>query len=425
MIEIKNLSSNTTRIVELLKKRGTDFSSDIDTLLSLDHRRKSIQKNSDEKLNKSKQIAKQIGELFSSDIKSPLIQKLKKESSNLKEEIKLLQAELKEIEAQIKEGLLKLPNIPDPSVPEGSKESDNQIIRSLVNEKTYSEKIYSHWDLCEKYKLIDFKNGTKVTGSGFPIYKGKGSKLQRSLISYFLDKNTKNGYEEFLPPFLVNEDSAFGTGQLPDKDSQMYHISKDNLYLIPTSEVPITNIYRDNVLAYNDLPIKCTSYSPCFRREAGSYGKNVRGLNRLHQFEKVEIVEIQEQEKSEQALNNMIKHVESILIELGLSYRLVKLCGGDLGFTSSLTYDFEVFSPGQNKWLEVSSISNFKTYQSNRLKLRYKDTSGKIKLCHTLNGSSLALPRIFSTIIETFQKKNFIEIPKVLQKYTGFSKIDL
>ena len=298
MIEIKNLSSNTTRIVELLKKRGTDFSSDIDTLLSLDHRRKSIQKNSDEKLNKSKQIAKQIGELFSSDIKSPLIQKLKKESSNLKEEIKLLQAELKEVEAQIKEGLLKVPNIPDPSVPEGSKESDNQIIRSLVNEKTYSEKIYPHWDLCEKYKLIDFKNGTKVTGSGFPIYRGKGSKLQRSLISYFLDRNTKNGYEEYLPPFLVNEDSAFGTGQLPDKDSQMYHISNDNLYLIPTSEVPITNIFRDNVLAYNDLPIKCTSYSPCFRREAGSYGKNVRGLNRLHQFEKVEIVEIQEQEKS-------------------------------------------------------------------------------------------------------------------------------
>ena len=284
-----------------------------------------------------------------------------------------------------------------------------------------SENLKAHWDLAKIYNLIDFEIGNKITGTGFPLYVDKGAKLQRALISYFIDKNIEAGYTEYLPPYLVNEESAFGTGNFPDKEGQMYHINKDDLFLIPTAEVPITNIFRNKIV--KNLPIKCTAYTPCFRREAGSYGKNVRGLNRLHQFDKVEIVQIQYPEKSYETLHEMVNHVSSILDDLKLPYRVIQLCGGDLSFTSALTYDFEVFSVAQNKWLEVSSVSNFEAYQSNRLKLRYKDGSGKNKLCHTLNGSALALPRVYAAILEINQTKNGIKVPKVLQKYTGFDMI--
>ena len=322
------------------------------------------------------------------------------------------------LKIEIRNILLQIPNIPNPSVPKGNSDIDNVVIKQSNIALKSDDNLKPHWELAKEYNLIDFELGNKITGSGFPVYTMYGAKLQRALITYFLEKNIAAGYNEYLPPHLVNEESGFGTANLPDKDGQMYHINEDNLYLIPTAEVPITNFFRNTIV--KDFPIKCTAYTPCFRREAGSYGKDVRGLNSLHQFDKVEIVQVQHPDKSYETLDMMVEHVASIIDELGLSYRILKLCGGDLSFASSLTFDFEVLSPGQKKWLEVSSVSNFESYQANRLKLRYKDNDGKMHLCHTLNGSALALPRIYAALLENNQTSKGIKIPDVLQKYTGF-----
>ena len=319
--------------------------------------------------------------------------------------------------------LYRIPNIPNEIVPEGKTADDNLNIFQAGEIPTLFEGALPHWELAKKYNIIDFELGVKITGAGFPVYKGKGAKLQRALISYFLDKNTSAGYQEFQVPHMVNEDSGYGTGQLPDKEGQMYYVQADNLYLIPTAEVPVTNIFRDTILNENELPIQCTAYTPCFRREAGSYGAHVRGLNRLHQFDKVEIVRIEHPEKSYQALEEMVEHIKSILDELKLPYRILRLCGGDMGFTSAITYDFEVYSTAQEKWLEISSVSNFETYQANRLKLRFRNNEGKTQLVHTLNGSSLALPRVLAGILENYQTPEGIIIPEELQKYTGFEII--
>jgi seryl-tRNA synthetase len=332
-----------------------------------------------------------------------------------------LQTKQRELEKEIQDILVQIPNIPYPTVPAGNSDADNITIKEVGAIPTLIEGAKPHWELTSEYNLIDFELGNKITGAGFPVYVNNGAKLQRALISYFLDKNTEAGYIEYLPPHLVNEASGFGTGQLPDKEGQMYHATEDDLYLIPTAEVPVTNFFRDVIV--KEFPIKCTAYTPCFRREAGSYGKEVRGLNRLHQFDKVEILQVQHPAKSYETLDVMVQHIASILDELELPYRIMKLCGGDLSFTAALTFDFEVYSAGQEKWLEVSSVSNFESYQANRLKLRYKDDNGKTQLCHTLNGSALALPRIYAALIENYQTAQGITIPKVLQPYTGFDII--
>ncbi|KRO63384.1 MAG: serine--tRNA ligase, partial [Cryomorphaceae bacterium BACL11 MAG-121015-bin20] len=346
---------------------------------------------------------------------------LKEESSRIKEESKALQHKQAELEKDIQNILVQIPNIPHSSVHAGKSDTDNITIKESGKIPTLMAGAKPHWELTSKYSLIDFELGNKISGAGFPVYTNKGARLQRALIAYFLDKNIAAGYTEYLPPHLVNAASGFGTGQLPDKEGQMYHVTEDDLYLIPTAEVPVTNFFRDVIV--KDFPIKCTAYTPCFRREAGSYGKDVRGLNRLHQFDKVEIVQIQHPEKSYETLDAMVNHVASILDELELPYRILQLCGGDLSFTSSLTFDFEVYSAGQEKWLEVSSVSNFESYQANRLKLRYKDENGKTQLCHTLNGSALALPRIYAALIENNQTPDGVKIPKALQPYTGFDII--
>jgi len=372
-------------------------------------------------LSEVNNLSKQIGELFKNG-KVEEANELKKSVEKIKPEVKLLQDLLNSNNEDLQELLCSIPNIPNELVKKGTSEKDNEIIFESTF-KISDEKLNEHWDICEEYNIVDFELGNKVTGSGFPVYKGKGAALQRALINYFLDKNTSSGYTEVQPPVLVNEDSAFATGQLPDKEGQMYHISNDNLYLIPTAEVPITNFYRDSIINSSDLPIKLTGYTPCFRREAGSYGKDVRGLNRLHQFDKVEIVRIEKPEDSYKVLDEMVEHVKNILEELELPFRILRLCGGDLGFTSALTYDFEVYSKGQKKWLEVSSVSNFETYQSNRLKLRLRINEKEKKLAHTLNGSALALPRIVAAIIENNNSPEGIKIPKILHKYTGFKFI--
>ena len=382
---------------------------------------KKKQKSKEDLQTKSNEISEKIGLCYKSGDTNQ-VDSLKKESIVIKEKIKKIQHSSSFIEKEIFDILIQIPNVPHHSVPMGNSDEDNIIVKDVMKMPNFSKNLKPHWDLANKYNLIDFEIGNKITGSGFPLYINKGARLQRALISYFIEKNVEAGYVEYLPPFLVNEDSAFGTGNFPDKEGQMYHVKKDDLYLIPTAEVPITNIFRNTIV--KDLPIKCTSYTPCFRREAGSYGKNVRGLNRLHQFDKVEIVQIQNPEKSYETLKEMVNHVSSILDDLKLPYRIIKLCGGDLSFTSALTFDFEVFSAAQNRWLEVSSVSNFESYQSNRLKLRYKDESGKNNLCHTLNGSALAIPRVYASILENNQTKKGIQVPKVLQKYTGFDIID-
>lgn len=345
-------------------------------------------------------------------------------TADYKELSKNLSSKLDETSLELTQMLYRIPNIPNEIVPEGKTADDNLNIFQAGEIPTLFEGALPHWELAKKYNIIDFELGVKITGAGFPVYKGKGAKLQRALISYFLDKNTSAGYQEFQVPHMVNEDSGYGTGQLPDKEGQMYYVQADNLYLIPTAEVPVTNIFRDTILNENELPIQCTAYTPCFRREAGSYGAHVRGLNRLHQFDKVEIVRIEHPEKSYQALEEMVEHVKSILDELKLPYRILRLCGGDMGFTSAITYDFEVYSTAQEKWLEISSVSNFETYQANRLKLRFRNNEGKTQLVHTLNGSSLALPRVLAGILENYQTPEGIIIPEVLQKYTGFEIID-
>ena len=423
MLQLNFLRENKQNIIESLKVKNFDASIIIDQLINLDDNRKSTQQQSDELLAGANSIAKEIGMLFKSG-KGAEANVLKEESSQIKEKTKSLQTTLSDIESDIWKLLVQIPNVPHSSVPNGKSDADNVTIKEVGEIPQLSENKKPHWDLCSEYELIDFELGNKITGAGFPVYTNKGAKLQRALIAYFLDKNTDAGYVEYQPPYLVNEASAFGTGQLPDKEGQMYHVTEDNLYLIPTAEVPVTNFFRDVIVKEGEFPIKCTAYTPCFRREAGSYGKDVRGLNRLHQFDKVEIVQVQHPKDSYDTLDVMVSHVASILDELELPYRILRLCGGDLSFTSALTFDFEVYSAGQDRWLEVSSISNFESYQSNRLKLRYKDENGKTQLCHTLNGSALALPRIFAALIENNQTEKGIKIPKVLQPYCRFDIID-
>ena len=420
MLNISNLREQKKEIVELLKIKNFNALDLIDSVIEKDNSRKLNQHKSDEVLSKLNQIAKEIGALY----KQGNIEKansLKQSSVELKEESKKLSAIQKEIQEEIREILLLIPNTPHKSVPKGNSENDNEIIEEVGEMPKLEDNSKPHWELTELYDLIDFNLGNKITGAGFPVFKGKGAKLQRALISFFLDQNINAGYEEYLPPSVVNAESMFGTGALPDKEGQMYHVTEDDLYLIPTAEVPVTNFFRDAIV--KDFPIKCTAYTPCFRREAGSYGKDVRGLNRLHQFDKVEIVQIEHPDNSYSTLDKMVKHVASILNQLELPYRILRLCGGDLSFTSSLTYDFEVYSAGQKRWLEVSSVSNFESFQANRLKLRFKNNEGKSQLCHTLNGSALALPRIFAALIENNQTSDGIKIPKVLQAYTGFDII--
>ena len=421
MLQVDFIKDNFSKVIDSLKKRNKDYSSDLKKIIDFNESRKKQQTNLDTLLSKVNTLSKQIGELFKNG-KVDEANELKKEVEKIKPEIKLLQELLNSNNKDLQELLCSIPNVPNELVKKGSDENDNEIMFESTF-KVNDEKLLEHWELCEKFDIVDFELGNKVTGSGFPVYKGKGATLQRALINYFLDKNTSSGYTEVQPPVLVNEESAFATGQLPDKEGQMYHINNDDLYLIPTAEVPITNFYRNSIINSSDLPIKLTGYTPCFRREAGSYGKDVRGLNRLHQFDKVEIVRIEKPENSYKVLDEMVAHVKNILEELELPFRIVRLCGGDLGFTSALTYDFEVYSKAQKKWLEVSSVSNFETYQSNRLKLRIRINEKEKELAHTLNGSALALPRIVAAIIENNSSTEGIKIPKILQEYTGFKFI--
>ncbi|MDA7578497.1 serine--tRNA ligase [Flavobacteriales bacterium] len=420
MLQTRKIRENKAEYIKLLKIKNFDANNIFNLLIDLDDQRKEAQIKCDELLNKSNNLSSQIGKLYKTGDTNK-VTSLKKESIIIKDESKIFLNKQNKLEREIKDLLVQIPNIPHPSVPAGKSDSDNLVLKQQGEAPALYDGAKPHWDLTERYGLIDFGLGNKITGSGFPVYTNKGAKLQRALISYFLDKNINAGYLEYLPPLLVNEASGFGTGSLPDKEGQMYHVNEDNLYLIPTAEVPVTNFFRDIIV--NEFPVKCTAYTPCFRREAGSYGKDVRGLNRLHQFDKVEIVQIERPENSYDILNEMVEHVSSILDELELPYRILKLCGGDLSFTSALTFDFEVYSAGQKKWLEVSSVSNFEDYQSNRLKLRYKDSNGKNQFCHTLNGSALALPRIYAALIENNQKPDSIIIPKALQAYTGFDII--
>ena len=421
MLKTSYIIANKEGVIKSLKKRNFDSEDLIAKLISLDERRKLIQTEYENMQAESNTISKEIGQLFKDGNKDE-IPNLKQRSLEIKTSTKVLSDDLSDVKNEIEDILSQIPNTPHESVPSGSSSEENLVI---FNSKTKANKdsVIPHWELAKKYDLIDFELGTKITGSGFPVYKGKGAKLQRALISFFLDSNIDLGYDEVQVPYLVNEDSAFGTGQLPDKEGQMYTVIQDNLFLIPTAEVPITNIFRDEIIEESNLPILKTGYSPCFRREAGSYGSDVRGLNRLHQFDKVEIVRVEHPEKSYDSLNIMKDQIKGIIEKLELPFRIITLCGGDLGFTSALTYDFEIYSPAQEKWLEVSSVSNFETFQSNRLKIRYRNAQGKTSLVHTLNGSSLALPRVLATILENFQTKDGIMIPKVLQEYTGFSII--
>ena len=424
MLSIDTISNNKEETLIGLKKRGFKDLKIIDKIIDLNLSRKKVQQELDQILFESNNISKKISEIFKSGNSDDSVSVMKEKSSDLKLKSKTLSDQLEKTKSEIFELLTSIPNIPDKEVPEGLTIDDNiEIYRS--NEKVESdESLKTHWDLAKEYDIIDFELGSKITGSGFPVYKGKGAKLQRGLINYFLDKNTSAGYTEFQVPHLVNSDSAFATGQLPDKDGQMYHVNEDNFYLIPTAEVPLTNIYRDKILSADEIPVLLTGYTPCFRREAGSYGSEVRGLNRLHQFDKVEIVRLEHPDNSSQALLNMKEHVKEILSELKIDFRILNLCAGDLGFTSSITYDFEIFSKGQNKWLEISSVSNFKSYQSNRLNLKFKNKEGKNELLHTLNGSSLALPRVMAGLIENNQTNEGIKIPKALVPYTGFDLIN-
>ena len=424
MLSIDYITNSKDDAIIGLKKRGFKNLDVLDSIIELNNNRKKIQQELDNTLFKSNTISKDIAEAFKSGNNDIDIDSLKSESSNLKLKSKSLAEELDTVKIKISDLITTVPNIPDSKVPDGLSEENNIEVFRSSNFKESGYNLKNHWDLSKEYDIIDFELGSKITGSGFPVYKGKGAKLQRALINFFLDRNSSAGYNEFQVPHLVNSDSAYATGQLPDKDGQMYHVINDNFYLIPTAEVPLTNIYRDKILAVDQVPVMMTGYTPCFRREAGSYGSDVRGLNRLHQFDKVEIVRIEHPDKSDDALIKMKEHIKEILTELKLDFRILNLCAGDLGFTSSITYDFEVFSKGQEKWLEISSVSNFKTYQSNRLNLKFKDKDGKNYTLHTLNGSSLALPRVMAGLIENNQSENGIIIPDVLVPYTGFDIIN-
>lgn len=421
MLTLKQIRENTNYVVTRLAVKGFDAANIVTAIIALDDRRKITQNQLDSKLAEQNATAKTIGSLLQKGDKAAA-EEAKQQVARLKEHSKQLEQEMIEVEAALNEKVVQLPNLPHVSVPQGRSAADNVVVREGGSKPTLAQS-EPHWELAKKYDIIDFELGVKLAGAGFPVYKGKGAKLQRALIAFFLDKNTESGYTEVQPPLMVNEASGFGTGQLPDKEGQMYHVGVDNFYLIPTAEVPVTNIFRDVVLADTALPIRLTAYTPCFRREAGSYGKDVRGLNRLHQFDKVEIVQIAHPESSYTLLEGMVAHVESLVKSLELPYRILRLCGGDMSFTSALTYDFEVYSAAQDRWLEVSSVSNFESFQANRLKLRYRDADKKTQLAHTLNGSSLALPRIVAALLENNQTPEGINIPKILQPYTGFDTI--
>jgi len=422
MLQVTDIRENKDKYVKALAKRGIDAASALEEVLNFDEERRASQAQLDAILAQSNSYSKEIGKLFQTG-ETQKANELKEKTVELKESSKQLNEKMVNAAEKLQQLLYTLPNIPNDLVPAGTDENDNEEVFRECDIPTLDEGSLPHWELAKKYDLIDFELGVKITGAGFPVYKGKGARLQRALIAYFLDKNTSAGYTEYQVPHLVNEASGYGTGQLPDKEGQMYHVGIDDLYLIPTAEVPVTNMFRGDLLNNSDLPITCTGYTPCFRREAGSYGAHVRGLNRLHQFDKVEIVRIEHPDNSYAALDGMVEHVKDILRELKLPYRILRLCGGDLGFTSALTYDFEVFSTAQDRWLEISSVSNFETFQANRLKLRFKDTDGKNKLVHTLNGSALALPRVLAGILENYQTKDGIKIPEVLVPYCGFDFI--
>ncbi len=424
MLTLQQITQNTEAVKQALVKKHFKEVHLIDEIISLNEQRKRTQTQLDEKLARANQIAKEIGQLFAQGKKDEA-ENLKAETAAIKTEAAAFQQALNDAEEQLKNILVTIPNTPHADVPQGKTPEENVVIRQPENKVALIEGAKPHWELFEQYGIVDMALGTKITGAGFPVYKGKGAKLQRSLVAFFLDQAVEAGYTEVIPPFMVNEDSAFATGQLPDKEGQMYHATTDNFYLIPTAEVPVTNIYRDVILNEEQLPVKLAAHSPCFRREAGSYGKDVRGLNRVHQFEKVEIVQIAHPDNSYQVLEEMVQHVESLLQQLELPYRILRLCGGDMGFTSALTYDFEVYSAAQQRWLEVSSVSNFETYQANRLKLRFKGKEDKkTQLAHTLNGSALALPRILAALLENNQTGKGIRVPKVLVPYTKFEIID-
>ncbi|MDR3094011.1 MAG: serine--tRNA ligase [Bacteroidales bacterium] len=424
MLTIKFIEDNKDEVIQKLAIKGFDAAEIIGKILDTDARRKKNQAQADRIQAELNTQAKEIGALMKSGQKEAA-ETAKQAVAELKQKAAELTDIQDDAERQLKELTVLLPNVPHTSVPVGKTAADNVVVRSGGQSPTLPDHALPHWELAKKYDLIDFELGVKLTGAGFPVYKGKGAKLQRALISFFLDEATAEGYKEVIPPLMVNEDSGFGTGQLPDKEGQMYHATVDNFYLIPTAEVPVTNIYRDVILDASDFPVKMTAYTPCFRREAGSYGKDVRGLNRLHQFDKVEIVRLEHPEHSYAALDEMVKHVETLVQKLELPYRIVKLCGGDMSFTSALTFDFEVFSAAQKMWLEVSSVSNFESFQANRLKLRYRDeNSKKPVLAHTLNGSALALPRIVAALMENGQTADGIRLPKALHKYTGYEIIN-
>lgn len=423
MLQLAYIRSHKTEVIERLQKRNLEAQELVDEVLELDETRRKLQTQLDNTSAELNSLSKEIGLLF----KSGAIEKAnqcKQKTTELKENKQAISEQLNATAATLQELLYNIPNIPNAIVPHGNSEDDNVEVFRSGDIPQLSDQALPHWELAKKYDIIDFELGNKITGAGFPVYKGKGARLQRALINYFLDKNIAAGYDEIQVPHLVNEASGFGTGQLPDKEGQMYHVTADDLYLIPTAEVPATNIFRDVLLKESDLPKSLTAYTPCFRREAGSYGAHVRGLNRLHQFDKVEILRVEHPTKSYAALDAMVEHVKTLLEELKLPYRILRLCAGDLGFTSALTYDFEVFSTAQNRWLEISSISNFETYQANRLKLRFKTGEGKSELAHTLNGSSLALPRVLAGLLENCQTDKGIKIPEVLVPYTGFDSID-
>ena len=423
MLQLPFIRENKEAVIKRLAVRNIDAKPLIDQVIILDEERRALQTQLDNVLAESNSISKEIGMLFKSG-KAEEANALKAKTGDLKESSKTLSEQLNQKADALNQLLYQIPNVPHDSVPSGNTDEDNEEIYKEGDIPQLHSEALPHWELAKKYDIIDFELGNKITGAGFPVYKGKGARLQRALISYFLDKNTEAGYTEFQFPHLVNEASGFGTGQLPDKEGQMYHVTGDNLYLIPTAEVPGTNIFRDVLLNESDLPIGITGYTPCFRREAGSYGAHVRGLNRLHQFDKVEIIRVEHPDNSYNALDSMVNHIKEILKELKLPYRILRLCGGDIGFTSALTFDFEVFSTAQDRWLEISSVSNFETYQANRLKLRFKNKEGKNELAHTLNGSSLALPRVLAGILENYQTEKGIKIPDVLVPYTGFEWVD-
>jgi seryl-tRNA synthetase len=421
MLQVNFIRANREATLRGLEKKYFSETSLVDKIISLDDERKKLQFELDERQSKINAFSKEIGQLMAKGEKR-LAEEKKLEVASMKSFLQPVSEKLTAVETELHDNVIKLPNLPHTSVPEGKTPEENEVVREGGAKPVLPENALPHWDLAKKYDLINFDLGNKVTGAGFPFYKNKGAKLQRALIQYFLDYNTAAGYVEYEPPFVVNEASAYGTGQLPDKEGQMYFVNADNLYLIPTAEVPLTNIYRDEILKEDELPVKMTAYTPSFRREAGSYGKEVRGLNRVHQFDKVELVQLVHPEKSYDVLEEMLLHVEKLLQSLNLPYRILRLCGGDMGFTSALTYDFEVFSAAQQKWLEVSSVSNFESFQTNRMKIRFK-ADGKTHLVHSLNGSSLALPRIVAALLENNQTSDGIELPQVLQKYFGAEKI--